>query len=228
MSKPADQLEKIKVFTAGTVHRVLSIHTEEQSWEGLVDLTFLIALSDEQIVARSFRKDLVGLPASEANPVTDAARLAAWKRTMVDISEADKTNTLWAKLGLKLTNCVSKSEGQEIWQKAITLPAKEEGQPPSPPPAKEEGPPLYAIADVDPLAGKDDTLFVLRWRFTGKFTTPLQLQYYPLDSQLLYCDVLTTRNDEVQFAGAQELAAFRKRWCERLGRLDEGCVDSFK
>ena len=179
-----------------------------------MDLTFLIALSDAQIAARSFRSDLIGSP--DGNPVTDAERVAAWKRTLVDISEADKSNTLWAKLGLKLTNCVSKSEGQEIWQKAATGEA---------PPGS-----LYAITDVNPRAGRDDTLFVLRWRFAGKFTTPLQLQYYPLDSQLLYCDVHTTRNDEVLFASARELADFRERWrLRRQGRLGENVpVDFFK
>jgi hypothetical protein len=143
-----------------------------------------------------------------------AAQLASLgepSRNRDDISETERGGTLWASLGLRAANRVDIAEGTlEVWQRVATETS------------------TYTIRDI-PGRAAGDTLFILRWRFAGTFSNPFQLRAYPMDSQLLHLDILTTR-DEVRFAGAQELAAFNALWCSNHPewRSSHGAVDRFK
>jgi hypothetical protein len=106
--------------------------------------------------------------------------------------EKNSGRRLWSKLSLKLLNRVEASD-EEAWLRVATEDS------------------TYTIKDVVPGAGPDDVLVVIRWRFLGKFTTPFSLRFFPLDSQQLNVDMLTTR-ERVCFADGDELAAFNGRW----------------
>lgn len=178
------------VYSRCAIKSVTSICAPDQSWAGTVDWTFCILVP----------------------PGLDAQLIEGSTHTINDLAERGVgTHALVTQLGITFPNRMSIDDGSlELWVRR--------GGGATDPPIPGLQQTKYVLSDF-PRKEDISAVWVVRWAFSGVFGQPFELGYFPFDEQILRTEVAVTQFG-VEFASAEEHAAWMSAYASRLGYAD--------